>query len=566
MKRVLDILFLSVVMIVASSCNRDEVITILPPEIIVEGSGEYCVKVGEEIRLAPEYRQADGATFEWMIDGEVVGREADYIYYAEAVDEVYVLLTVENEVGSDSEEMRIDVVEREVPTIDIAMDDTTVAIGYVRELRANLRKTELETEIFWTLNGERVAEGDSYRFEAVALGEYLIEATAKNSDGEASDSVKITVVDAKDIPFVYEFERSKYHTVEGRVLRIKPTAVSDTDGVEYSWEVDGSVVEGATEPYYIFRAESAGDYTLRATATISTEEGEQVVVREFDVKVYRSGEFRRERSATSQSAFERVVEYTPAPGQFIGELRTGGFKGEEYSAESATAYAEGRLREGNWVSLGAFGGYIVVGFDHSVENGEGADLAIKGNSFDGSSEPGIVWVMQDENGNGMADDTWYELRGSEWGKEETIQEYEVTYYRPSGAGMSVEWYDNFGNSGCVDYLRQFHNQDSYYPQWITTDSYTLRGTRLEACNYDKSGNGSLWVQPAYDWGYTDNNSTIDSKNAVNSLDIANAVDICGEAIELDYIDFVKIQCGVQAKSGWLGELSTEVCSVSEILR
>lgn len=566
MKRVLDILFLSVVMIVASSCNRDEVITILPPEIIVEGSGEYCVKVGEEIRLAPEYRQADGATFEWRIDGEVVSTGPDYIYRAETVGEVYVLLTVENEVGSDSEEMRIDVVEREVPTIDIAMDDTTVAIGYVRELRANLRKTELETEIFWTLNGERVAEGDSYRFEAVALGEYLIEATAKNSDGEASDSVKITVVDAKDIPFVYEFERSKYHTVEGRVLRIKPTAVSDTDGVEYSWEVDGSVVEGATEPYYLFSSDSAGDYTLRATATISTEVGEQSVVREFDVKVYRNGEFRRERSATSQSAFERVVEYTPAPGQFIGELRTGGFKGEEYSAESATAYAEGRLREGMWVSLGAFGGYIVVSFDHSVENGEGADLAIKGNSFDGSSEPGIVWVMQDENGNGMADDTWYELRGSEWGKEETIQEYEVTYYRPSGAGMSVEWYDNLGNSGCVDYLRQFHNQDSYYPQWITTDSYTLRGTRLEARNYDKSGNGSLWVQPAYDWGYTDNNSTIDSKNAVNSLDIANAVDICGEAIELGYIDFVKIQCGVQAKSGWLGELSTEVCGVSEILR
>lgn len=566
MKRVLDILFLSVVMIVASSCNRDEVITILPPEIIVEGSGEYCVKVGEEIRLAPEYRQADGATFEWMIDGGVVSTEPDYIYYAEAVGEVYVLLTVENEVGSDSEEMRIDVIEPMTPTIDIAMDDTTVAIGYVRELRANLRKTELQTEIFWTLNGERVAEGDSYRFEAVALGEYLIEATAKNSDGEASDSVKITVVDAKDIPFVYEFERSKYHTVEGRVLRIKPTAVSDTDGVEYSWEVDGSVVEGATEPYYLFSSDGAGDYTLRATATISTEAGEQSVVREFDIKVYRNGEFRRERSATSQSAFERVVEYTPAPGQFIGELRTGGFKGEEYSAESATAYAENRMREGMWVSLGAFGGYIVVSFDHSVENGEGADLAIKGNSFDGSSEPGIVWVMQDENGNGMADDTWYELRGSEWGKEETIQEYEVTYYRPSGAGMSVEWYDNLGNSGCVDYLSQFHNQDSYYPQWIAADSYTLRGTRLEARNYDKSGNGSLWVQPAYDWGYTDNNSTIDSKNAVNSLDIANAVDICGEAIELEYIDFVKIQCGVQAKSGWLGELSTEVCGVSEILR
>ena len=195
---------------------------------------------------------------------------------------------------------------------------------------------------------------------------------------------------------------------------------------------------------------------------------------------------------------------------------------------------------------------------------EGADIAIRGNSFDGSSEPGIVWVMQDENGNGLADDTWYELRGSEWGKEETILDYAVTYYRPSGTGMAVAWEDNIGNSGTVDYLKSFHTQDYYYPTWITEDSYTLRGTRLEARNYDKSGNGSLWVQPAYDWGYADNNSPTDCADAVNSLDIANAVDCMGESVDLNFVDFVKIQCAVQAKSGWVGELSTEVCGISEI--
>ena len=63
----------------------------------------------------------------------------------------------------------------------------------------------------------------------------------------------------------------------------------------------------------------------------------------------------------------------------------------------------------NWVSLGGFGGYIVVGFDHSIDNSGDYDLGILGNSFSGSSEPGIVWVMQDENGNGLPDDTWYEL-------------------------------------------------------------------------------------------------------------------------------------------------------------
>lgn len=75
------------------------------------------------------------------------------------------------------------------------------------------------------------------------------------------------------------------------------------------------------------------------------------------------------------------------------------------------------------MSLGAFGGYLVVGFDHSIENDGGYNIGVSGNSFDGSSEPGIVWVMQDENGDGLPNDTWYELKGSEYGKPETTQDY-----------------------------------------------------------------------------------------------------------------------------------------------
>ena len=66
------------------------------------------------------------------------------------------------------------------------------------------------------------------------------------------------------------------------------------------------------------------------------------------------------------------------------------------------------------VSLGGFGGYIVVGFDHSIQASGGYggyDFSITGNQFSGSSEPGVVWVMPDENGNGEPDDgPWYELR------------------------------------------------------------------------------------------------------------------------------------------------------------
>ena len=287
------------------------------------------------------------------------------------------------------------------------------------------------------------------------------------------------------------------------------------------------------------------------------------------------GEFYRARTAESKADWNKVYEYTPAPGQFINELKTGGFDGTQTTPEAAVAYAEARMSQTTadgtpnpiWVSLGGFGGYIVVGFDHSIDNSGGYDIGILGNSFSGSSEPGIVWVMQDENGNGLPDDTWYELAGSETGKAETIQNYAVTYYRPTEPKLPVKWTDNQGNSGEIDYLKQFHRQDYYYPLWIEADSYTLTGTRLEPRNYDASGNGTYWVNVEYDWGYADNFSPIDrltdednagaSANA-NHFKISNAIDANGKHKELKYIDFVKVQVGVNAKSGWLGEVSTEV--------
>ena len=94
------------------------------------------------------------------------------------------------------------------------------------------------------------------------------------------------------------------------------------------------------------------------------------------------------------------------------------------------------------------------------------------------------------------------------------------------------------------------------------------GTCLEARNYDASSNGTYWVNPEYDWGYADNFSPIDrltndeNTNAdinANHFKISNAIDASGVPKKLDYIDFIKVQVGLNSKSGWLGEVSTEVC-------
>jgi len=276
-------------------------------------------------------------------------------------------------------------------------------------------------------------------------------------------------------------------------------------------------------------------------------------------------DFYRAKTETSVAKQTKVFEYTPAPGQFINETKTGGFTGNETTPELASEYAFKRMEEDKYVSLGGFGGYIIVGFDHSIDNVQGYDFLVKGNSFKGSSEPGVVWVMQDENGNGQPDDTWYELAGSETGKPETIQNYSVTYYRPEANHKPVKWTDSEGNEGQIDYLGMYHSQTYYYPAWIVEDSYTLTGTLLEARNYDKSGNGSYWVQDEYDWGYVDNFSSTDlyegtdtELNGSNFFDIANAISSEGKSVDLKYIDFIKVQTACNTKSGGLGENSPEV--------
>lgn len=269
------------------------------------------------------------------------------------------------------------------------------------------------------------------------------------------------------------------------------------------------------------------------------------------------------RAATEQSShvWSAVKEYTPAPGQFVGDTKSGGFTDAHTTPTAAVEYAAGRLSENKFVSLGGFGGYIVVGFDHSIDNVEGYDLAIRGNAFDGSSEPGIVWVSRDDNGDGRANDVWYELAGSDTMAETTIRAYSVTYYRPEAEGQPVRWVDSEGVEGQIDYLKAYHSQPYYYPAWITADSYTLTGTRLEARNYDKSGKGSMWVQPAYGWGYVDNFSAedyVEDDKTLNLFDISNAIDSDGTSVDLEWVDFVKVQTACNAKSGWLGEQSTEV--------
>lgn len=550
---------------VFASCNKDEEISITAaekPVITLDSeSAVYKVKRGRDLTIRPVYEHVDDAQYAWTIDGEVVGKNPTYTFRGQTTGEVFVGLSVTTAAGSATEELRIDVVELETPTVSLAGADKgfVVMTGKPLTLTPLVAETSLPTTYSWRVEGTKVSDEKDFVFTQEQPGEYHLYFEARNEDGEDGIEFGVRVCTADEMPFTWVFDRTEYNLSSGRAIRLSPLDIESPFEALYTWMIDGEKVQESRVPAYVFDRAEEGTYVVTVTmshALMSAEQSLTVHVCPPEGRYYRA------KSAASAAACDRVCEFLPAPGQFVNE----GYSARTM-AEACTA-AQNLLKAGSFVSLGGFGGTIVVGFDHSIDNSGDYDFAVEGNSFDSSSEPGIVWVMQDENGDGLPNDTWYELKGSEYGKPETIQDYAVTYYKPASESMDVQWTDNRGGTGTIDHLT-FHGQ-AYYPAWVETESYTLRGTRLEARNYDQSGDGTYWILPPYDWGYADNYSSIDrltdrpnseaSANA-NHFRISDAVSFDGKPANLKYIDFVKIQTGINAKCGWLGEASTEVFGI-----
>lgn len=277
-----------------------------------------------------------------------------------------------------------------------------------------------------------------------------------------------------------------------------------------------------------------------------------------------------------------VYEYCPAPGQFINDMPRYE-EGDTYADILQKAEESISGKNDIMISLGGFGGYVTFGFDHTVVNVDGAyDLRVWGNTFyeltqpgkkGGSAEPGIVMVSFDENCNGLPDDAWYELAGSEYHNPLTRRNYGITYRRPTPDHIAeadddgiftdlhyIPWTDSEGQSGYIP-RNMFHNQD-YFPRWLTDDEISFRGTLLPPNGVDVSGMGTYYVLYSYAWGYVDNHPN--DYADLNSFDFAMAVDDEGVPVELPGVDFVRVYTGLNQCCGWLGETSTELCRAQDL--
>lgn len=291
------------------------------------------------------------------------------------------------------------------------------------------------------------------------------------------------------------------------------------------------------------------------------------------------GDDKEDTNKNKLALVDTIFEYMPAPGhQVNGFSLVGDFIHEGATMKEACDSVMSHFKKQWMVSLGGQGGYVVAGFKERVANSHGDyDIAIKSNPYSYQNEPGIVWVSMDTNGDGLPNDEWYELAGSEYGTENETTGYAITYYKPTSPKSDIRWTDNMGGEDVIPYMENWNKHDSYWQDWVPTEKdedgneyRTYYGSRLKDTHTYKDG---VSMFPAFKWGYADNdgddyfrNNDIDYSNALGYFKISNAVNADGTPANLPYIDFVKVQTG---QTGWtpnLGEASTEVYAIWKITR
>ena len=378
---------------------------------------------------------------------------------------------------------------------------------------------------------------------------------------------------SEEIPMVNLGIDDVYSVYRMRTLRLHPEFPGDS----YVWTMEGSDGKDSvisTQRDFYFVGAAPGTYKIKLKISSPTDPVEHTTI----IKVW-------EEDVAYSRYITAVYEFRPAPGQFVNSLPPYEDGDTENDMCKKVLECIGGKND-VLVSLGNYGGYVTFGFDHTILNIKGEyDFSIDGNSFysasnpnpdapaaGGSSEPGIVMVSQDCNGNGLPDDTWYELAGSEYYKPHTLHGYTLTYYRtpadhvpvPVNASINDAKYIEYrGSDGKVGWVERnvYHLQD-YWPRWLDPDKLTFTGSLLPNNAVDESGQGNYYVQYCFPWGYADNHPN--NIGDLSKFKIDWAVDDKGNPVHLTGVDFIRVYTGLNQQCGWLGETSTEISRAEDL--
>lgn len=567
----------------AGCSDKEEVLPVPPPEISGIES-EYTMLEGTELQLSPVITNGNEAVYIWLLDGNEVAATVKYIFRPSSPGTYRLKFKAKNEGGEAIKEIIVSVVAKGEPPVITRLEDK-YTITVETELKLSpVVISDTEITYSWIMDEKEVATTAEYLFNTSLPGKYTLLLKVINQGGITEKTVSVHV-------------NPKLKTVDTEIYTILPLAIPDYIGEEM--EVTWKVVKAPTELYRL-------SYTdTKQPLFVTTKEGEYNLIVsdgeiESEIKIVV-----KKKTAKLSAYIAKVFDYLPAPGQFVNKLPQ--YQEGDTHEDMVRKANEWLVGEDAWmITLGGWGGYVTIGFDHTIVNvPDKKDFRINGNAFGsamgrpnapfgGSCEPGIIMVAYDKNKNGRPDDDeWYEIKGSSnfsaekelWysfaqensNDTRVFRDYQMTYYKPEKeepeiAGEPdnplafitiknyIRWEDNKNNNGYK--VKNVYHQQTYYPAWVKENQLTFKGIRLPENGINEGkfvpgiNEGNIYfVLYGFGYGYVDNHPNVQDGSAI---DIDWAIDKEGNKADLPGIDFVKIYNGVNQENGWIGESSTEV--------
>ncbi|MDX9910669.1 MAG: hypothetical protein RBS39_02430 [Phycisphaerales bacterium] len=289
----------------------------------------------------------------------------------------------------------------------------------------------------------------------------------------------------------------------------------------------------------------------------------------------------------------RVMEYRPAPGQFVQHPDFNDPSNALGPPVGAGPFAPDNSKV---VTLGGFGGSITLGFDHPVvddpRNPFGMDAIVFGNSFWVGNNPNRRWaepatieISRDVNANGLADDPWYVIPGTYIANPPDAQRVSVVWddliadatYPPASAawipaGFSGMWttcafelpLEIFGSIiGVTENPAGLFAEEEGYLGYADCSPTLPLG--------DLDGDGFVddpFIAPEVFYTTPDDPFVVGitpGSGGGDAFDIQWAVDpATGTPARLRSFDFIRITTAIDFVSPLFGERSAEVAGVADV--
>ncbi len=261
------------------------------------------------------------------------------------------------------------------------------------------------------------------------------------------------------------------------------------------------------------------------------------------------------------SVFATVVfDYQPGEGQFVNDPN---FNDPLRALGAPIGGGTADPDESKLVTLGDHGGSITLGFDTTVWddplNPLGLDAIVFGNAFYLGGNPnlrfgeaGIIEIALDVNGNGLPDDAWFLIPGSDlWDPQQQQRGGfyllpDDPYAFPPILNLHTDGTEAFGGYGDMTPVLLLGDLDGNNlvddPNLVAELFYTVPDDPFLVGVSMGSGGG-------------------------DAFDIAWAVDpATNEPVHLAGFDFIRVSTGADGDAGQFGEVSTEIGGVAMVSR